>query len=340
MDLDAYVAVHRPEWFRLRHLVDAANRPRKMPREELEELVELYQRVATQLSVVRGRSHDQALVDDLSSLVIRARAAVTGGVDSGWHVVGRYFVATFPAAVYTRRWWVIGTTVGSVLLALACALWITHDANARENLIPPSDVAQLCQHDFASYYTDNPASSFASQVWTNNAWVAAQAIGFGVLLGLPTLAVLVENAVNAGVVGGYMSSCGQTGQFFSLILPHGMLELTVVFAAGAVGLRLGWSLIAPGGRRRVESLAAEGRAAVSIALGLAVALAVSGVIEAFVTPSGLPTPVRIGIGALAWALFVGYVWVYGYRATAAGETGDLDDELRADLVPVTEAVTG
>jgi uncharacterized membrane protein SpoIIM required for sporulation len=338
MDLDAYVAVHRPEWFRLSHLVDKANRPRKMSKAELDELVELYQRVATHLSVVRGRSLDQAMVDDLSSLVIRARAAVTGGTESSWRVVGRYFVATFPSAVYVRRWWVIGTMVGSVVLALACGLWITHDAGARANLVPPSDVAALCQHDFKSYYSENPAGSFAGQVWTNNAWVSAEAIASGVILGLPTLFVLLNNAVNVGVDGGYMASCGHGGEFFSLILPHGLLELTVVFTAGAVGLRLGWSIIAPGGRRRVESLATEGRTAVSIALGLAAALAVSGVIEAFVTPSGLPTAVRIGIGVLAWALFVAYVWIYGSRAAAAGETGDLDVELGGDLIPVTEAV--
>jgi uncharacterized membrane protein SpoIIM required for sporulation len=334
MDLDAYVAVHRPEWFRLRHLVDRASRPRRMTAAELDELVELYQRVATQLSVIRSRSHDQNMVDDLAGLVTRARAAVAGSADPGWHAVGQYFVVTFPAAVYARRWWVIATTVGSLLIALACALWILHDPVARANLVPPDQVTQLCRQDFASYYTENPASSFASEVWTNNAWVSAQAIAFGVLLGVPTLIVLLLNAVNLGVVGGYMSGCGQSGQFFSLILPHGLLELTVVFVAGAVGLRLGWSIIDPGGRRRAEALATEGRAAVSITIGLAVALAVSGVIEAFVTPSGLPTAVRIGIGVLAWALFVGYVWLYGSRAAATGETGDLDAELLADTAPV------
>ncbi|MBX6390612.1 MAG: stage II sporulation protein M [Frankia sp.] len=334
MDLDAYVAVHRPEWIRLRQLVDRANRPRRMPEEELDELVELYQRVATQLSVIRSRAHDQAMVDNLSSLVIRARAAVAGGIDPGWHAVGRYFVVTFPAALYVRRWWVIGTTVGCLLVALGFGLWILNDDAARTNLIPAPDVAALCSHDFASYYSENPAPSFASRVWTNNAWVSAQAIALGVLLGLPTLGVLFINSLNLGVVGGYMTSCGEAGQFWTLILPHGLLELTVVFMAGAVGLRLGWSIIAPGNRRRVEALAAEGRAAVSIAIGLAVALAVSGFIEAFVTPSGLPAAVRIGIGALALALFLAYIVIYGSRAASTGESGDLDPELREDLAPV------
>ena len=91
---------------------------------------------------------------------------------------------------------------------------------------------------------------------------------------------------------------GRLDLFFGLILPHGLLELTAVFVAAALGLRLGWTLIAPGprttGRRRSHQ---EGRSdAVSAVVGLTVVLLVSGVIEAFVTPSGLPTWARIGIG--------------------------------------------
>jgi uncharacterized membrane protein SpoIIM required for sporulation len=335
MDLDAYVAVHRPEWIRLGRLVDRAGRPGRMAAADLDELVELYQRTATHLSVIRTRSYDTSLVDDLTNLVSRARAAVTGAPDPGWHVVGRFFAVTFPLAVYERRWWVLATTAGSLLLALAAGLWVVADDQARAGVVPPGTVAQMCRRDFASYYTEHPASSFASQVWTNNAWVSAMAVASGVLLGLPTLLVLLVNALNTGIVGGYMAGCGRSDQFFSLILPHGMLELTVVFLAGAVGLRLGWSIIAAGPRRRVEALAAEGRAAVTVTIGAALALAVSGVIEAFVTPSGLPTGVRIGIGALAWAGFVGYLAFYGSRAAAAGETADLEPTRGgADLAPV------
>ncbi|WP_261554812.1 stage II sporulation protein M [Frankia tisae] len=335
MDLDAFVAVHRPEWIRLGRLVDRAARPRRMSADELDELVELYQRTATHLSVIRTRSYDTSLVDDLTNLVTRARAVVAGAPDPGWHVVGRFFAVTFPLAVYERRRWVIVTALGSLLVALAAGLWIFHDADAQANLHTPSAVADLCRSDFASYYTENPASSFAGQVWTNNAWVSATAVATGALLGLPTLLALLVNALNTGVVGGYMASCGQSGQFWSLILPHGLLELTVVFLAGAVGLRLGWSIIEPGPRRRVEALAAEGRAAVPITLGSALALAVSGFIEAFVTPSGLPTAVRIGIGVLAWAGFIAYIWGFGARAAAAGETADLDAAHGGvDLAPV------
>jgi hypothetical protein len=62
---------------------------------------------------------------------------------------------------------------------------------------------------------------------------------------------------------------------------------------------------------------------------------VSGVIEAFVTPSGLPTAARVGIGVLAELVFLGYVWTLGRRAERSGETGDLDEELRGDYAPVS-----
>jgi hypothetical protein len=45
--------------------------------------------------------------------------------------------------------------------------------------------------------------------------------------------------------------------------------------------------------------------------------------------------VRVGIGLLAEAAFLGYVLRYGRRAVRAGETGDLGLGLREDTAPVT-----
>ena len=97
--------------------------------------------------------------------------------------------------------------------------------------------------------------------------------------------------------------------FFGLITPHGLLELTAVFVASAAGLRLGWSWIVPGPRTRMQALAQTGRATVGMAIGLPAILLITGLIEAFVTPSPLPTAVRVGIGVLAEVGFLVYVWI-------------------------------
>jgi uncharacterized membrane protein SpoIIM required for sporulation len=301
---------------------------------EFDELVDLYQRAATHLSVIRTRSPDPGLVDALSGLVTRARSVVAGARDPSWRVVSRFLLETFPAAVYLRRWWLLGTTLACVAVALALGIWIANDAYVAGSLQPAESVRRLCDSEFRDYYSSHPAGSFAAQVWTNNVWVAAGAICLGALLGLPTIFLLFYNSLNVGLSGGYMASCGKTGEFFSLILPHGMLELTAVFIAGAAGLRIAWRIIDPGPRRRSEALAEEGRSAIGIALGLIVYLAISGVLEAFLTPSPLPPAARLAIGFTVWAVVLGGTLFLGRRAVRGGATGDLaaqDIEARAPV---------
>ena len=74
VDLDAYVAAHRGEWQRLDELV----RRRRLDGAEADEILDLYQRVATHLSVVRSAAPDPTLVTYLSSLLARARTRSAG----------------------------------------------------------------------------------------------------------------------------------------------------------------------------------------------------------------------------------------------------------------------
>ena len=151
------------------------------------------------------------------------------------------------------------------------------------------------------------------------------------------LYVLATNSVNVGVAAALMLSYDRFPLFLGLILPHGLLELTAVFVAGGVGLRLFWSWVEPGQRSRAEAFASAGRTAVAVALGLVVVLFVSGFIEGFVTPSGLPTWARIAVGVLAESLFLAYVFVVGRSAARAGVTGDVLARDAGDVAPATAA---
>ena len=330
MDIDAYTIAHQAEWDQLATLV---RRRRRLSGAEADELVALYQRASTHLSQLRASAGaDPVRVARLATLVARARSAVTGTHVPSWRIVARFAARDFPAAVYRARWWWMGAAVGSIVVAVATGWWIARSPGVQAALLPPAETKALVQQQFKGYYTANPAASFAAQVWTNNVWVAAQALIYGILLGIPTMLVLLENAINVGVDGGYLFAHGKGTLFFSLILPHGMLELAAVFLAAAAGLRLGWTVIDPGNRRRGQALGQEGRAMVTIALGLIVVLGVSGLIEAFVTPSSLPTWARITIGAVAVTAFLGYALGLGHRAVMAGVTGDIEEA--PDTVPV------
>ncbi len=329
MDVDAFVAAHQADWDRLDKLV---SRRRRLSGDEVDELVTSYQRTATHLSALRSAGHDPILVARLSTSVARARSAVTGAYTPGWGAVGRFAVVSFPAIAYRDRWWWLGTAAGSLLVAFLFGSWIARSPGVQASLLPRSQAAQLVNHQFRDYYSQYAATSFAAKVWTNNVWVAAETLISGILLGIPTLLILAGNAASIGVDGGLMVAHGRGTEFFALILPHGLLELSAVFLAAAAGLRLGWCVIDPGPRPRGQAMAEAARSRVPIVLGLIVVLLVSGAIEAFVTPSPLPTWARILIGAGAEAAFLGYVIVFGRRAAAAGLSADMAEV--PDVVPV------
>jgi len=322
MDLDVFVTAHRAEWDRLDALL---RRRRRLTGAEADELVTLYQRTATHLSLVQSRAPDPQLTGRLTQLVARARSAVTGARRASWRDASQFLTAAFPAALYrTRHWW-LTTALVSTVLAAVIGWWIGTHPEVQASIAAPVELRELTRPggQYESYYSTHAAASFAAQVWTNNAQVAALCLVLGVFLGLPVLWVLFQNMLNLGISIGLMASAGRLDVFLGLILPHGLLELTAVFVAAGTGLRLGWTVIDPGPRDRRTALAEEGRAAVGMAIGLAVVLFVPGAIEGFVTPSGLPTWARIGIGVVAELLFLAYVLVLGGRHARAGETGDI-----------------
>ncbi|MGA5318800.1 stage II sporulation protein M [Streptomyces pseudogriseolus] len=332
MDLDVFVSAHRAEWDRLDALL---GRRRRLTGAEADELVTLYQRAATHLSVVQSAAPDPQLTGRLSRLVARARSAVTGTRRASWRDVTHFLTHGFPAAVYRARHWWVPTALISTAVAALLAWWIGTHPEVQASIAAPAELREMTRPggQYETYYSSNPATSFAAQVWTNNAWAAALCLILGVFLGLPVLWILFQNMLNLGVGFGLMSSAGRLDTFLGLVLPHGLLELTAVFVAAGTGLRLGWTVVDPGPRTRRTALAEEGRAALAMAIGLALVLFVSGAVEGFVTPSGLPTWARITIGVVAELAFLAYVYVLGGRAARAGESGDLEATGRSADVP-------
>jgi uncharacterized membrane protein SpoIIM required for sporulation len=330
VDLDAYLMAHQAQWKRLEQLTGR----RRLTGAEADELLDLYQRVSTHLSVVRSASPDPSVVTYLSSLLARARGASAGARTSTWADLLRFFTRTFPAALYRTRWWWGTTALASVALAVLVAWWSVNHPEVWTSQMTPAEVQAYVGTDFEHYYSEFPHGEFGTLVWVNNARVAALCIALGVF-GLPVLLLLASNVVNVGIAAALMLSHDRGALFFGLILPHGLLELTAVFVAGGVGLRLFWSWVEPGAMGRVEAFAKEGRTAIAVALGLVAVLFVSGAIEGFVTPSGLPTWARIGIGIAVESLFLAYVFVVGRAAVQGGATGDVLAQDAGDVAPAS-----
>ncbi|UFS57722.1 stage II sporulation protein M [Subtercola endophyticus] len=320
MDLDAFSAAHRDDWARL----DDLGRRRTYSGAEADELIDRYQSGATELSALKTSAGSTVAGDRLSVSLSRARQRFTGSSANLFAAIPAFFALQLPAALYRLRWIIAVVAAATILVSVLYAVWVANNPQVLANFGTDAELQKIAQNDFVNYYSDNPAASFTGQVWTNNAWITAQCVAFGIV-GVYVPFVLLQNAMNIGVSAGVLFHFGYGAEFFQYILPHGMLELTAIFVGAAAGLRIFWAFIAPAARTRGQALAEDGRALFTVAIGLIFVLLVSGVIEGFVTPQPWPWPVKVAIGAVALGAFVFYIVFVGGRASRAGETGDLEE---------------
>lgn len=83
--------------------------------------------------------------------------------------------------------------------------------------------------------------------------------------------------------------------------------MTAIVFSGAAGLRLGFAIINPGQFSRLDSLRLAGRDVVPMLYGIVLMLVIAAFLEAFWSSSStLPIEVKYAVGAILWALVLGY----------------------------------
>ena len=110
---------------------------------------------------------------------------------------------------------------------------------------------------------------------------------------------------------------GMSLQLWSFVAPHGVLELPAIFIGGAAGFRIAQGLLFPGLLPRRESLARAGLEAVKLILGTIPILIIAGLIEAFVSPTGLPVPLKFSLALALFALLGAYLFGFSREGDPA-----------------------
>jgi uncharacterized membrane protein SpoIIM required for sporulation len=266
----------------------------------------LYRASAADLALARRRFAGDPTVVRLETLVTRARPLVYDRAGRGASV------AEFATTGYWRR---VRERPGLLLVAalllfgpwVLASVWAVRDPGAASGVVP-SEYRSVTEPRESTDLglTPDQQAAFSSEIFTNNIRVTIFAFAGGIAAGLGTAALLVYQGVLFGAITGLSIWAGNGEPFFELVTAHGVLELSCVVVASAAGLRMGWSLVNPGHRRRGVALAAEARVAVEIVLGTAPWLVLAGLVEGFVTPRGLGLgPVIVvgfALGAVYWAL--------------------------------------
>ncbi|MGB6152130.1 MAG: stage II sporulation protein M [Pricia sp.] len=145
----------------------------------------------------------------------------------------------------------------------------------------------------------------------NNVRVALMAFAFGMLLGIGTLYIMMQNAIMLGSFQYFFYDQGLLWESMRTIWIHGTIEISVIIIAGCAGLVLANGMLFPGTYTRLESFKRGVKNGLKIMLSTVPFFIVAGFLEGFVTRhTEMPDILAIFIIVASLILILWYYVIY------------------------------
>jgi len=314
------------EWKRLELILDRmeSGRLRRLSDEDVLALPVLYRMAASSLAVARETSLDKAALSYLESLVQRAWFQVYGPRQGlfGWL---RSFLGGGLSRSVQHIWldicialaaMVAGTITGWLLVSREQEwYYLLVPAQFSDARIPGASRETLLKS--LAVETDAAGlSTFAAQLFSNNAGVAILAFALGFAFGIPSILLLVHNMAMLGALWWLYSNAGLSMEFAAWLSVHGTTELFAILLAGAAGIHIGRSMAFPGDRSIMAAASRSGQQAAQVMAGVVLMMVAAALLEAFPRQLlGMNGRFIIGGGMLALWL----VYFFGLRVNTREE---------------------
>lgn len=325
----AFVERRRPDWERLEDLVGRlqVRGVRKLDPHEVALLPPLYRDVAADLSRAQAARYSAPLVEYLQGLSASAHVVLYGKPGralasrfAAADAVGGDPVSAFPRAVRRRKGAVLLAALLFVVPLLAGYFATRADPSFAYKIAPRGMLEQLAEAYAKGFDEGRGAGEGAMMAGfyvNNNVGIALRCFALGIFGGLGSAFYLLFNGLAIGAIFGYVTASGAGENILTFVAGHTALELGAIILAGGAGLVVGWSLVAPRGRTRLDSLRAAAPDVAVIVSGAAVMLFLAAGVEAFWSGSSLPADVKRGGGLFALLLVLVYLGFAGRGSQAA-----------------------
>jgi uncharacterized membrane protein SpoIIM required for sporulation len=292
---------------------------RALTDKQVTSLSPLYLNACADLSRARASRYSAPLIEYLEALTASAHSVVYGAYARDGETGPRSrrlerAITAFPRAVRARwRSVLLAALLFFVPFAFGVVMTLRHPDFALR-LVPGATLEELAKvyaQGFASGRDVGESTGMAGFYVNNNVGIALRCFALGVFGGLGSVFFLVDNGLATGAILGYVASQGAGDNILTFVVGHSSLELGAIVLSGAAGMSLGWSVVAPGDRTRLEALQATAQDVVIIVFGAAVMLLMAAAIEAYWSSSAASAEVKRAWGGTMLIAVLLYMTLVG-----------------------------
>lgn len=277
-----------------------------------------YRQICHQLALAKERRYSTRLIARLDELVLKGHQRLYQRKTAFVYQSIQFLLAEFPCTLrrHARLFWLASAIF--YLPGLLVFVLVSLQPDMVYSVIAPQQLTGFedmynpsLEKTGRERQSDTDLAMFGFYIY-NNIGIAFQTFAAGFAFMVGTIFYLVFNGILFGALSAHIVKIGYQDSFFPFVIGHASFELTAITIAGAAGMKLGFSLFAPGNMTRLSALKGASAESVKLILGAAMLLLVAAFIEAFWSSSSALEPwIRYTVGAVLWLLVIAYLGFAG-----------------------------
>lgn len=252
-----------------------------------DKLSEQFVQITDDLSYARTFYPNRSVRVYLNGLAQRIFFSIYKSRSSPIKRLSQFWLEDLPLLMYeARREFLLSFLIFVVAFGIG-VLSSVMDPQFAETILGPDYVAETLKNiergDPMAIYKQPGQFGMSLGITANNTWVAFITFMTGILFGIGSVAIMIQNAIMVGTFQYFFIEKGLFWESFLTIWVHGTLEISAIIIACTAGITMGKGLVFPGTFTRAQSFQRSARRGVKIMIGIVPIIIMAGILEGYMT---------------------------------------------------------